>query len=162
MTAALEWGEWSAARPGRFTPGKDPVPIVQETGWAPGSVWTMKILVPPGFDPRTLQPVVSRYIDWATRPTCFALYCLIFMLLLAPHPCTKKDLRKVNKFYSIIFYSYTNIHSAHISTPLFVHRCLWHCNKWSGKSKYSLIKNFFNRNLWMLNEDGATSEFDCT
>jgi hypothetical protein len=29
-------GGWSAPRPGRFTPGKDPVPIVQETGWAPG------------------------------------------------------------------------------------------------------------------------------
>ena len=23
-----------------FTPGKDPVPILQETGWAPGPVWT--------------------------------------------------------------------------------------------------------------------------
>ena len=23
-----------------FIPGKDPVPIVQEAGWAPGSVWT--------------------------------------------------------------------------------------------------------------------------
>jgi len=87
MTAALEGGEWSAARPGRtlppgktryplyrrlggaqgqrvgrgiallfhdrgtrrgrvvsstpqpyFTPGKDPVPIVQEAGWAQGPV----------------------------------------------------------------------------------------------------------------------------
>ena len=27
-------------RPGRFTSGKDPVPLVQEAGWAPGSVWT--------------------------------------------------------------------------------------------------------------------------
>ena len=26
-------------RPGRFTPGKGPVPIVQEAGWAPGPVW---------------------------------------------------------------------------------------------------------------------------
>jgi hypothetical protein len=26
--------------PRRFTPGKDPVPIVQEAGWAPGLVWT--------------------------------------------------------------------------------------------------------------------------
>jgi len=26
---------------GRFTPGKDPVPIVQEAGWAPGRVWTV-------------------------------------------------------------------------------------------------------------------------
>jgi hypothetical protein len=31
---------WSAPRFGRFTPGIDPVPIVQETGWAPGPVWT--------------------------------------------------------------------------------------------------------------------------
>jgi hypothetical protein len=26
--------------PDRFTPGNDPVPIVQEAGWAPGPVWT--------------------------------------------------------------------------------------------------------------------------
>jgi hypothetical protein len=25
--------------PAAFTPGKDPVPIVQEAGWAPGPVW---------------------------------------------------------------------------------------------------------------------------
>ena len=40
MTAALEGGEWSAARSGRFNPGKDPLPILQEAGWAPGPVWT--------------------------------------------------------------------------------------------------------------------------
>ena len=32
MTSALRWGGWSAPRPGRFTVGKDPVPIVQEAG----------------------------------------------------------------------------------------------------------------------------------
>jgi len=40
MTAALEGGEWSAARPDGFTPAKDPGPILQEAGWAPGPVWT--------------------------------------------------------------------------------------------------------------------------
>ena len=40
MTAALEGGEWSAARPGRtLPPGKTRVPILQEAGWAPGPVW---------------------------------------------------------------------------------------------------------------------------
>ena len=40
MTTALEGGEWSAERPGRtLPPRKDPVPIVQEAGWAPGLVW---------------------------------------------------------------------------------------------------------------------------
>ena len=41
MPAALEEGEWSAARPGRnLPPGKEPVPILEEAGWAPGPVWT--------------------------------------------------------------------------------------------------------------------------
>jgi len=35
MTAALEGGGWSAAHP-----GKDPVRILQEAGWAPAPVWT--------------------------------------------------------------------------------------------------------------------------
>jgi hypothetical protein len=43
----LEGGGWSAPRPGRFTPGKVPVPIVEEAGWAPGSICTCaKNLVP--------------------------------------------------------------------------------------------------------------------
>jgi hypothetical protein len=33
-------GGWSTTGPGRFTPGKDPVSVVQEAGWAPGPVWT--------------------------------------------------------------------------------------------------------------------------
>jgi hypothetical protein len=49
-TTALEWGGWSAPRPGRFTPGKDRVPIVQKAGWAPGPVWTCaKNLSPTGI-----------------------------------------------------------------------------------------------------------------
>ena len=65
MTTALEEGEWSAARTGLlYPPGKDPVPTVQEGGWAPGPIWTgAENLAPPGFDPRTAQNVVSRYTD---------------------------------------------------------------------------------------------------
>jgi hypothetical protein len=41
-------GGWSAPRLDRFTPKKDPVPIVQEAGWAPEPVWTCpKNLAPP-------------------------------------------------------------------------------------------------------------------
>jgi hypothetical protein len=39
---AVEGGGWSSSRPGRFTPGKDPVRIVQVTGWASGPVCTGK------------------------------------------------------------------------------------------------------------------------
>jgi hypothetical protein len=40
---ALEgrWGVSITPRP-LFSPGKDPVPIVQEAGWAPGPVWTFE------------------------------------------------------------------------------------------------------------------------
>ena len=52
--------------PGCFTPEEgDPVSIVVEAGWAPlglsGRV--RKIMSRPGFDPRTAQPVASRYTD---------------------------------------------------------------------------------------------------
>jgi hypothetical protein len=49
-TSALGGGRWSASRPGRFTPGKDQLPIVQKAGWAPGPVWTCsKNLAPTGI-----------------------------------------------------------------------------------------------------------------
>ena len=38
-TSAIDGGGWSTPRPGRFTPGKDPVPIVNEAVWATGPVW---------------------------------------------------------------------------------------------------------------------------
>jgi hypothetical protein len=41
---------WTAPRPDRFTPTKDPVPILQEAGRASGPVWTCaKNLVPTGI-----------------------------------------------------------------------------------------------------------------
>jgi hypothetical protein len=40
MTSALEGVSGQQHAPADFTSGKDPVPIVQEAGWAPGLVWT--------------------------------------------------------------------------------------------------------------------------
>jgi len=40
MTTALERGWWVSVTPRPlFTPEKDPVPILQEAGWAPGPAW---------------------------------------------------------------------------------------------------------------------------
>jgi hypothetical protein len=63
------WVVSSTPQP-HFTPGKDPVPILQEAGWAPGLVWTgAENLAPSGFECRTIQSLVSHCTDWATRPT---------------------------------------------------------------------------------------------
>jgi hypothetical protein len=43
-------GGWSALSPSRFTPGKDPVSIVREAGWATRPVWKCaKNLAPTGI-----------------------------------------------------------------------------------------------------------------
>ena len=55
-----------------FTPGKYPVHILQEARWAPRSgLEGRKNLVATGIRSRTVQPVVSCYTDWATRPTIY-------------------------------------------------------------------------------------------
>jgi len=61
-------GEWSAARPRRnLPPGKDPVPILQEVGWAPEPVWTGRKSRPHRDSIPDFQPIVSRCTDWAIR-----------------------------------------------------------------------------------------------
>ena len=65
LTSALE-GCGQHHAPAAFTPGKDPVLIVQEAGWAPEPVWIgVENLAPTGFDHRTFQPVASRYTGYA-------------------------------------------------------------------------------------------------
>ena len=71
MTTALEGGEGLASRPGRYLPpGKTRYPLYRRLGGPQGrSGQVRKTSPPPGFDPRTVQPVASRYTDYATRPT---------------------------------------------------------------------------------------------
>jgi len=70
MTAALEGGEWSAARPGRtLPPEKIRYPLYRRLGGPQGRSGRAENLVPTGIRSRTVQPVVSRYTDWATEPT---------------------------------------------------------------------------------------------
>ena len=70
MTMAVEGGEGSALRPGRsLPPGKAGYPMYRRLGGPQGrSGQVRKISPPPGFDPRTVQPVASRYTDYANRP----------------------------------------------------------------------------------------------
>jgi hypothetical protein len=63
------WGVSVTPRP-LFTPGKTRYLLYRRLGGPQGQsgqVW--KISPPPGFDPRTIQPIASCYTNWATRPT---------------------------------------------------------------------------------------------
>jgi len=58
----------STPRP-HFTPGEDPVPIVQEAGWAPGSVWTGEKSRPHRYSIPD-RPARSQSLYWTTRGCC--------------------------------------------------------------------------------------------
>jgi len=90
MTAALEGGEWSAARPGRtLPPGKTRYPFHSRLGGPQGRSGRAEYPVPTGIRSRTVHPVVSRYTDWATRPISFTFTiakftsrtCNLFLLI---------------------------------------------------------------------------------
>jgi len=60
MTAALEGGEWSAARPGRtLPPGKTRYPFYRRLGGPQTRSERAENLVPTGIRSRTVQPIVA-------------------------------------------------------------------------------------------------------
>jgi hypothetical protein len=71
MTTVLEGGEGSVPCPGRSLPlGKTRYPLYRRLGGPQDrSGQVQKISPPLGFNPRTVQPIASRYTDYATRPT---------------------------------------------------------------------------------------------
>jgi len=58
--------------PAALPPGKTRYVLYRRLGGPQGrSGRVRKISPPPGFDPRTVQPVASRYTDWATPAPTF-------------------------------------------------------------------------------------------
>jgi hypothetical protein len=65
LTSALDGSEWTTPRPNRFNPGKETWYLLYRrlSGPKDRSRRKRKISSPPGFDPRTVQPVASFYTD---------------------------------------------------------------------------------------------------
>jgi len=67
MTAALEGGEWSVARPGRTLPTvKTLYPFYRSLGGPQSRSGRVENLVPTGIPSRIVQPVVSHFTEWDT------------------------------------------------------------------------------------------------
>jgi len=51
-----------------FTPGKDPVPVVQEAGWTPGQVWMAAENLAPTGNRSLARPACSQSLYWLCYP----------------------------------------------------------------------------------------------
>jgi len=80
------WVVSSTPRP-HFTPGKDPVPILQEAGWIPGPVWTGE-KSRPHRDSIPDCPAHSQYIEFKTHQALYHwqryIYIYIYIYLHLP------------------------------------------------------------------------------
>ena len=77
LTSALDGCGSSTPRPGRFTPGKTRYPLYRRLGGTQSRCGRVRsISSPPGFDPRTVQPVASRYTVCAILARNF-LKCVV-------------------------------------------------------------------------------------
>jgi len=57
--------------PATLLPGKTRYPLYRRQGGPQGrSGRVRKISSPPGFDPRTMEPIISRYTVWANQTHC--------------------------------------------------------------------------------------------
>ena len=58
--------------PAALPPGKTRYPLYRKLGGPQGRSGRVRKISPPlGFDPRTVQPVASRYTDWAIPAAIF-------------------------------------------------------------------------------------------
>ena len=64
-TSALDGVGGQHHAPAALPPGKTRYPLYRKLGGPSGPVWTCaeNLASPLGFDPRTVQPVASRYTD---------------------------------------------------------------------------------------------------
>ena len=81
--------------PCRFPPGNTRYPLYRRLGGAQGrSGRVRKMSPPPGFDPRTVQPVASRYTDWplpALNKTVYLHKCLSNLAPVILPTCTTHE-----------------------------------------------------------------------
>jgi hypothetical protein len=64
-----------------FTPGKDPVPIAQEAGWAPGPAWTGG-KSRPHRDSILDRPACSQLLYWLSYLIILSIIYLIILSIL--------------------------------------------------------------------------------
>ena len=95
-TSVLDGCVLSAPRPGRFTPGKDPVSIVQEARLAPGPVWT-------GAENLAATGIRSPHRPASSESLYRLSYTGSYLNMECPFLCTFTEFRKTLVSSSCLF-----------------------------------------------------------
>jgi hypothetical protein len=129
---------------------RDQVPIVQEAGWAPGPIWTGAENLPtPPFDPRTVQPVASRYTDWAVINLHInrrgEILCVMEIETRQKYVATVKVFRLRNSHYQGVDVIYvTNLNNTKVVWPS-VKFCL--CNAVQATGRTDMRTCWYNDHI---------------
>jgi len=104
MTAALEGGEWSAARPGRtLPPGKTRYPFYSRLGGPQGQSGRAENLVPTGIRSRTVQPVAQSLYRLSYRAHLY--YCSELNYLIYVRVIVVTDLYRCVRNHELLCFS---------------------------------------------------------
>jgi hypothetical protein len=111
------WNGWLTPRSGRFPLRNNSVPTVQEAGWDPRPVCTVRnISSPSGFDFRTVKHVASRYTDWAIPAPRLSYTCYYSALLsFTLHPSVFITLFSHCSFICVFWLSFLFLWSSPIA-----------------------------------------------
>jgi hypothetical protein len=149
------WGGWSTPRSGRFNPGKETRYQLHRRRCGPQgrSGRVQKISLPPGFDPRTVQPVVSRYTGpLLFRDVCFIMYDKTLLKKKVPWSSTSFWLESLWSYADLLIYFFLccveqqNLQGYHINTRLIflpVVQVLWRRLKWFCHYRSSALHCWF-------------------
>jgi hypothetical protein len=75
LTSALDGVSGQRHNPAALPPGKTRYPLYSRQGEPQGQSGQVRKISPPlEFDPRTVQPVASRYADWVI-PALLRVWC---------------------------------------------------------------------------------------
>ena len=157
MTAALEGGEWSAARLGRtLPPGKTQYPFYRRLDGPQSRCGRAENLVPTGIRSRTVQSVVSRYTDWAS---CSRIYICLYSTQLYINAYIIIHMY-IMYIYSTYLYinTYVSIHIGYqfwplLSLPFNCHANFKNCRKLYRMCKFNflleIILNIFQSGIYL-------------
>ena len=120
------WVVSSTPRP-HFTSGKDPVPILQEAGWAPGPVWTGGKSRPhrDSISDRPARSSVTILTELPGPPVTWKYLANIYCKTLLLHPSGVCLIREYNyAFPNNLTYNSYGVCTVHTHMHIHVHVCI--------------------------------------